>query len=832
MKTILINMSENFLLNLESDTHVFRLENNSCLIKINTPVDNSLTYKLHIQHKDDKEVMLLDKSEEGLSALLSAPYIRTAGNYVFQIEGIKEDYRIISNQLVLNIGPFINAEHIPTPEEMSIIDQILIELNKKVSKAYVDTRIGETVILLESEISKAVKDLETAIESKASTEDLERLAGAIHIDITNINERITDTETRLNSSIDSVDQKVNTKADSSTVEALAETVSGIDSDVTDLVSALAKEIAARKESEAQLKSKIDEKQKKLKEGANITIEEDGTISANIEADVTKEYLEENYYNKTSVDSLIESKADSSEVEALRTELANKADKTALAETDRNVDLLFKLTQGQAWDFVDQTEHGMNVAPKGTKVQSLLSVEGKSEQFSTNGYNLLSSQYTDGKSLTLNGITYTVLDDGSVLVNGTSTADSHFYFNRIPNKVVINQGNCALKWLYDYYDSFGVNLQCDIYNSNDVYVGTVQRTSAMTYADAYSYGACRIRISEAGVTVNNLRVYPMLYNTAHTVTSYEPYTGGIPSPNPDYPQEITSVEELDFNVSNREYVAYIPNVNIEANGYVSRNYNFGVLVFVGRVGHSISGNVMGIFKEIPKFKDYTMNGIRYLGDTIVISEKCFIGVRIKPVDEYSIVTIDGVRKRFMTSEIEGLVSYQKTITPPFSLNKIGDYADFADVEKGTWNRNVGIRVFDGSENYTKFEVSEGNLFRTDIKYLPGILELTNIGVVMLSDKFVGSSISYRRDGTISGSNRVDFITNKFNSADDFKQWITTNNVNVLYPVALSETPIATEDLQFLKSLQNLDEDNVITVTDQNGNDVTYAMKYLIKLSEAI
>lgn len=44
------------------------------------------------------------------------------------------------------------------------------------------------------------------------------------------------------------------------------------------------------------------------------------------------------------------------------------------------------------------------------------------------------------------------------------------------------------------------------------------------------------------TVSNLQI-----EKGSTATAYEPYTGGAPSPSPDYPQEITKIEEVDCNV---------------------------------------------------------------------------------------------------------------------------------------------------------------------------------------------------------------------------------------------------------------------------------------------
>ena len=47
----------------------------------------------------------------------------------------------------------------------------------------------------------------------------------------------------------------------------------------------------------------------------------------------------------------------------------------------------------------------------------------------------------------------------------------------------------------------------------------------------------------GVVLNNLVIKPMITTDLNvTYDDYEPYTGGKPSPSPEYPQEIKAVNE--------------------------------------------------------------------------------------------------------------------------------------------------------------------------------------------------------------------------------------------------------------------------------------------------
>lgn len=58
------------------------------------------------------------------------------------------------------------------------------------------------------------------------------------------------------------------------------------------------------------------------------------------------------------------------------------------------------------------------------------------------------------------------------------------------------------------------------------------------------------------------IEPMIY-LGTSVPNYEPYCGGIPSPNPAYPQEIVNVNSLDVVQSGKnlaDYLTYLPNVS--------------------------------------------------------------------------------------------------------------------------------------------------------------------------------------------------------------------------------------------------------------------------------
>lgn len=136
-----------------------------------------------------------------------------------------------------------------------------------------------------------------------------------------------------------------------------------------------------------------------------------------------------------------------------------------------------------------------------------------------GGNLLPYAYHDGLSKEMNGITFTVREDGSILVNGTATESAYFTFNATSNKIKMPNG-----WLST---STGTGYGTEVQMQNDIYVDGTFITSVQTatqsaakrefYGDV-KLGASRIKVN-AGVTVKNVVVYPMLCNS-YNVLPYE------------------------------------------------------------------------------------------------------------------------------------------------------------------------------------------------------------------------------------------------------------------------------------------------------------------------
>jgi len=190
---------------------------------------------------------------------------------------------------------------------------------------------------------------------------------------------------------------------------------------------------------------------------------------------------------------------------------------------------------EEYEYVEATGTNVTLDNTSEAIFNKIDLLGNTSQVSYSGQNLLPN---NAITRTANGITFTKNSDGSITMNGTCTGNVDLYF----------VGN------YDNYSDFG--LTTGTYNLNGCTNGSEQ--TYMLFAvlrrngNIYYYSSVnangRVMIVETGdefrifirvfngQVLNNITIYPQI-NTGSTALPYIPYVGGIPSPNPNYPQDI-------------------------------------------------------------------------------------------------------------------------------------------------------------------------------------------------------------------------------------------------------------------------------------------------------
>lgn len=161
---------------------------------------------------------------------------------------------------------------------------------------------------------------------------------------------------------------------------------------------------------------------------------------------------------------------------------------------------------------------------------LTGIDGKTKQTTMTGAQLLDvrSKISSNSS----GLTVSFSGDGELILNGT-TADVNspdiYLAGTWGATEPIATGTTALK-------VYGATSNEEIYLINGTTSVHYKGDSSITSEQPVT--AVMIRMSK-GKTYNNFRIKPML-NAGKTALPWEPYSGGIPAPNPDYPMPIQGV----------------------------------------------------------------------------------------------------------------------------------------------------------------------------------------------------------------------------------------------------------------------------------------------------
>lgn len=163
----------------------------------------------------------------------------------------------------------------------------------------------------------------------------------------------------------------------------------------------------------------------------------------------------------------------------------------------------------------------------------MTLYGKSEQFTATGKNLL--KIKDGTQTT-RGVTVTA-KDGVFALKGTAT-ETGWAILDIDSFVL--DGMCIL--------SSNISTGVRITVANKSFTSVLEQGESATLENAEVSKVCFIVTEGKTYDISNILVQ---IEKGSVATSYEPYTGGQPSPSPDYPQEIKSVVNPTVKVTNED-----------------------------------------------------------------------------------------------------------------------------------------------------------------------------------------------------------------------------------------------------------------------------------------
>lgn len=420
----------------------------------------------------------------------------------------------------------------------------------------------------------------------------------------------------------------------------------------------------------------------------------------------------------------------------------------------------------------------------TKRLDSLVIKGNTVQNSTKGLNLINCT---SKMTTINGITMVNNGDGTYTVNGTATDDFDIALAPYTTKQNIyytlsgcpSGGSKTTYYLdprgYEYDTGRGIT----IINPNQDFSNYI-----------------RIVIKK-DVTVNNLLFKPM-FNEGQTAQPFEPYTGGKPSPNPEYPQEIKAVNELSGVMCGKNLFNY--------NTYIKNGKQLKIII---RGGKTLFRN--NSISSPSNYKIYDINGnslgtFYSLGFTATNPLKLPTNasyIEIKSDYPSSDLYIGYSSNTTYEPYIGSILNY--TLQNP--LYKLGDVYDYIDFNRGKIVRNIGVVTFDGSDDEDiRLSPPDGSrrvylyLFRNSILSIENINPYCKSNMFKFTNLWTDGVMSHNHLFYVSSTN-IYVSYNEITSLNDFKTWLNKNPITVVYQLATpTEEDIPQELLTQLKQLQ--------------------------------
>ena len=489
----------------------------------------------------------------------------------------------------------------------------------------------------------------------------------------------------------------------------------------------------------------------------------------------------------------------------------------------------------------------------------LQIFGKTTQVATTGKQLFDVN-TDEIIITNDTTHYRI--EGDILAYSASHIYSVVRF-RVPHKHFIAGKSYVLEC-----DKITKGLVCQLLG-NDVANGqslidirllndtkrvefTIRDDIDMSIFDTYDHGVAYLAISlfftdeayvDSDLVVEGLR----LYSADNPLDAWEPYTGGKPSPSPEYPQELVHVENptvtatgvnlFDINhatmrTGNGLTAVINPDGSITVNGTPTGKYAqvCSGTMKLPRGKYYVSGgkNAAGCAyfqlyaNKIGGGQKYAINGVFVVDGTEAedIHYSIQSGNELDAVNNYTLYPMFNVGETQMEYEPykHGGSIPSDRIVPGIHVTDGGTHTDLdgqkwvrdeIDFERGVYVGNTHL-LDCGTDTFgiTKHDLSNDDYL---VCYLTGLPRSTNktTKVGALSTHFpvyVGSaklgteSCAYVYYNSIN-SIHISVPTTVASTKEALKQWLIDNEVKFLYPVENhTETSLTTEELAAFKALK--------------------------------
>lgn len=543
----------------------------------------------------------------------------------------------------------------------------------------------------------------------------------------------------------------------------------------------------------------------------------------------------------------------------------------LDKSEAKVDALWKLNQGQTYDFKEEVETGISDAPAGAHYMSLEEVQGDTRQDNYHMGLAVDAGTVEGcaeapiRELQMFGRTEQETTNGyqklrtinkTWQVNGNVEAATYEILNDYGISVTISDASSAFRGVYasipnDFEDGVDITISADV----TISAGSTLTMYALTSSKSFTLQpGVKTRISATGVkTHENMCIYGGTDLTPKTIIvenlmieadsvahDFEPYTGGIASPNPEYPQKFQAVEEINvkvigknlFDVDKSHVGLFWP---WPGDTYTWASYSNEAITASDRIPVKagwvitvttyISTAAVALIKPLRK-DNIPVQGVR-AGNVIATdgSKQTYTWTVPEGVD-YIGINVDTANKDKVQVEISTTATeyepYREqtvSVTPPRPLNKVGELADICDVEKGVWEYMNDTYVAKFAEEQNIMALSK------EIRaVLPPTWEYQNTNIICSHGYAYEPTWSRDKVGIFAGAGSGRFIALRCPvniTRSEFDALNVTYVFNSTDPVT---EPIDPSDLATIRALSTYAGYSTIFVTDQLGRDVSTHFRF--------
>lgn len=464
-----------------------------------------------------------------------------------------------------------------------------------------------------------------------------------------------------------------------------------------------------------------------------------------------------------------------------------------------------------------------------KIQDLV-IYGKSEQAQYKGKNLLNYE----KWKTVNIINGTAVFENNGVTLTAINEDAYTNYTDEKSKILVTVGKTyTLSWESEQIEGSRAFIFPNGMIANSVEVRNEKQVK-YTVPVGIDYITFRVGVLKKGQTISFKNI---MFEEGSERTDYEPYTGGKPSPSPEYPQEIKAV----VNPVIKTYGKNLLKVTFQdkmQDGVTCTNNGDGTYTLNGTATRQTDFSLFGKY-------DSTVRIPTDIRKTYIIkkSGNSNIQFHVGVANKYTVTcaTEDGLIEnkaeisyficRILSGTTlnnfkiypqveEGSVStdfqpYQETqATLPYELYAIpvssgGNVtidgqqyiADYVDVERGKLVRMTELIEYDGTENWSLQSINNNGIANFQIIVARYISSIGMCDTLQLQKTIISNT---NTEGFMINHNNSLFIrintTRGISTLETFKEFLANKHIFILYALSTpTEIDLVKEEITAFKAL---------------------------------